>query len=43
MDAGAIVSVEFVQRPQKLNNGSMKMIYPGTTDQAFTAQTIVDC
>jgi hypothetical protein len=34
----SIVYMGFVQGPQKLNDGSRKVIYLGTIDQGFTAQ-----
>jgi hypothetical protein len=36
MDPGAIVETGFAQGPQKLNDGSGKMNYPGTIDRGFT-------
>jgi hypothetical protein len=36
IDAGAIVEIGFARGPQKLNDGSGKMNYPGSIDRGFT-------
>jgi hypothetical protein len=36
INSGPVVEIGIVQGPQKLDEGSGKMIHPGTVDQGFT-------